>query len=555
MSTTLRIPILVLLAFCAVGCQQYSAVKEMRPDYRYQPVTPVGALILKALETKDTSPSGILAGYVDAAAEAARRLAVSPDDDSLRRDYNYAVGRVFEAIEDGKLDPWDKPLTVSGSSGSWVVDYQGDRSERRHPRNYRILPADRYTFKGTYVGQRMVKTGLGAPLVVSGRDLDFTKLDRFAQGKHIYYSVTGLISFQGRRATIRVQDPLSVEKVEFEGHRFPLAADFTAALGLALAMEDPKKLELARLLRPQKFAETARLARLQPYDPNKIPLICVHGLMDSPATWMPMINRLRNDPVIRQRYQVWFFSYPSGYPYPYSAALMREQMDAIFAAYPDHKKVVLIGHSMGGIISRTMITDSGTHIWDRIFPEPPEKLKVSSETKEILTKSLIFKHRPEVARVIFIAAPHRGSELASGWIGRIGTKLIQAPGFFLKVGQETMKVVTMDPGGMQLGRIPNSVDTLSPKSRIVRAIDELPLTPGVPFHSIMGDRGQGGNKSRTEPISSDGIVPYWSSHLDGAQSELLVPSGHSAHQNPQAIEEVIRILRLHVGVNGTRKGE
>jgi hypothetical protein len=59
----------------------------------------------------------------------------------------------------------------------------------------------------------------------------------------------------------------------------------------------------------------------------------------------------------------------------------------------------------------------------------------------------------------------------------------------------------------------------------------------------MGDRGKGGNKDHTEPVSSDGIVPYWSSHLEGAQSELIVASSHSAHQNPQAIEEVRRILK------------
>ena len=58
----------------------------------------------------------------------------------------------------------------------------------------------------------------------------------------------------------------------------------------------------------------------------------------------------------------------------------------------------------------------------------------------------------------------------------------------------------------------------------------------------MGDRGKGGNKDRTKPVSTDSFVPYWSSHLDGAQSELIVPSRHSAHQNEKAIEEVRRIL-------------
>jgi hypothetical protein len=95
--------------------------------------------------------------------------------------------------------------------------------------------------------------------------------------------------------------------------------------------------------------------------------------------------------------------------------------------------------------------------------------------------------------------------------------------------------------------MPNSVDTLSPKNRFVKAINTVPLTPGIPHHVISGDRGKGGNKDNTKPIMSDGIVPYWSSHMETAESELVVPSSHSAHQNPQAIAEVKRILQRHAG--------
>ena len=33
--------------------------------------------------------------------------------------------------------------------------------------------------------------------------------------------------------------------------------------------------------------------------------------------------------------------------------------------------------------------------------------------------------------------------------------------------------------------------------------------------------------------------------MDGVKSELVVPSGHGAHQNPKAIQEVRRILTLN----------
>jgi len=67
----------------------------------------------------------------------------------------------------------------------------------------------------------------------------------------------------------------------------------------------------------------------------------------------------------------------------------------------------------------------------------------------------------------------------------------------------------------------------------------------IPYHSIIGDRGRGDT-----PNSSDGVVPYWSSHLDGAESEQIVPSGHPAHRDPQAIAEMVRILKKHIAGKG-----
>jgi len=116
---------------------------------------------------------------------------------------------------------------------------------------------------------------------------------------------------------------------------------------MLLVEMEPEKLNLPRLLHPAKFASTTRIARLQPYDPNKIVVLFVHGLMSSPETWFPLINHLRADPKIRDNYQFWFYSYPSGYPYPYSAAILRRELDAAEKLYPMHKKMVVIGHSMG----------------------------------------------------------------------------------------------------------------------------------------------------------------------------------------------------------------
>ena len=146
--------------------------------------------------------------------------------------------------------------------------------------------------------------------------------EHFAPSR-IFYSVTVIAHFEGRRCVLEFEDPLATETVSFYGRTFPLAADFTVPLAVMLQQTDPKKHEISRVLNPEKFAHTAAIERLQPYDPNKTVVLVIHGLMDSQATWTPMINKLRGDPVIRKHYQFWFYSYPSGYPYPYSAAILR----------------------------------------------------------------------------------------------------------------------------------------------------------------------------------------------------------------------------------------
>jgi hypothetical protein len=207
--------------------------------------------------------------------------------------------------------------------------------------------------------------------------------------------------------------------------------------------------------------------------------------------------------------------------------------------------MVVIGHSMGGSISRLLITDSGRHIWDRLFTVPPERMEVTPEHKHILTESSIFTHRPEIGRVIFISAPHRGSTLASSWIGRLASLLVEMPADLVRIGQEEAQYERHSAGDQHLDRFPDSIDTLAPNNDFVLALNTVPIKSGIPYHTIAGDRGRG-----DAPNSSDGIVPYWSSHLPDAQSEKIVPSHHDAHQHPLAIEEVHRILMLHAGPSG-----
>jgi hypothetical protein len=159
----------------------------------------------------------------------------------------------------------------------------------------------------------------------------------------------------------------------------------------------------------------------------------------------------------------------------------------------------------------------------------------------LLHDSLVFNKRDEVDRAVFIATPHRGSMLAASWVGRLASRLVRLPSYVTDVRNDVSSMLVADAAGLQLNFAPNSIDTLSPNNRFVREVNNLPVAPGVPFHSIIGDRGRGDT-----PDSSDGVVAYWSSHMEGAASEKIVPANHGAHQNPEAIKEVKRILQLHL---------
>ena len=499
-------------------------------------------------EKSGKNPLARLGGYLDAADEARRKLAKEPKNTLLQSDYNFAVARVMDTLYEGKFAPWDGTVVAPSSKGPpWRLTLTPPSREKQfHPSLFEFRPSDRYDFRGKGVGERSIKEGLGAPLVVAGREVDYVKLDKFAQGKNVYYSFTALLNFRGRNADIVLLDPLSRESVVFDGRTYPLAGDFQGPLALALDELDLEKRELAGLFQPQKFAGRARLARLQPYDPGKIPVICIHGLGNSPATWAPLVEFLRGDRVIRENYQVWFYAYPSGLPYPLAAAYLREQLAEARKRYPGMRDAVVIGHSMGGMITRALITDSGNALWDLYFDKPPRALSLSDKARKMLAGMLLFKPVPGIDRVVFVSASHRGSHKAVDFWGRLGAAIVGSPVEDKQVYAEVVAQARPAARTHNRHRLPNSIDLLDPDSLFLEKINTLPTARSVPYHSLIGDRGKGGFLDHTQPQSSDGIVPYWSSHMDGAQSELVIPSGHWSHLHPLGMAEIKRILVEHL---------
>jgi hypothetical protein len=325
----------------------------------------------------------------------------------------------------------------------------------------------------------------------------------------------------GRRETIRLADVQ--EK---------LAADFAAPTAY---YPNPLLAGLAAMVRPGNYQERAGLYILEPYDPDRIPIVFIHGLLSIPQMWRPTINAIDSDPELRGHFQFWVFAYPTGNPILLSALQLRENLTRIYQLYPRTKGMILVGHSMGGLVARMQSVRSQRVLWNAVFGQNSDRLYATLPPDSLVKKTLIFDPNPHVSMIVFICVPHRGSYLATSWIGSLGVSLIRLPSTVIS----RVELVILSPLLRDIGfkRLPTGINGLSPRSPVLRSLDTLPIA--VPYYSIIGDRGRGDT-----PNSSDGVVPYWSSHLDGAQSELIVPGPHGSFALPQTIAELKRILYL-----------
>ncbi len=315
---SIRIIRLVFAAFLLAGCaEKIATVKQTSPRFGSVGTQKAELAVAErqlhdAQKLEHREPTRALGGYLASAKIASDQLNRQPGDAGARDLYDFAVARCIAVIERAPLDPWNHSLSVPGPDGEYVLTTLRHPGADRNPADYKIIPADTLAIGGTFFDKRIAVAGVGAPVVAVGNEEKSDSRKTLAS-RRLYGTATAIIRFKDHRAQIEFYEPFRTERVTLSGYTSPLAADFTAPLAVALTSERPEKIGLARLLRPEKYAHTARLTRLQDYDPNRIPVIFVHGLQDTPASWAPMINTLREDPDIRRRYQFWVFSYPSGY--------------------------------------------------------------------------------------------------------------------------------------------------------------------------------------------------------------------------------------------------
>lgn len=356
-----------------------------------------------------------------------------------------------------------------------------------------------------------------------------------------------------RECTLELVDPLRKRLVSPPPLEIPAESDVTTPLAYMWSKTDLNRYRWTGLLRPGEALGRANLMLLRPYEPGKIPVVMVHGLISSPLAWIPMINELLHDPTIQDRYQFLLYMYPTGVPIPIAAAGLRDALHHAEELYnpgnsdPAFNQMVLLGHSMGGLLSHSTVVDSEDKLWELNSYRRFEEIKGPRDVLEEIQSYLFFKPLPFVRRVVFLATPHRGSDLSRRLVGRVSSGLISEPDHISDLLAQLIKENPTAFDRRKFRRMPSSIETLEPISpstpSILRSLLMMKPSDGVVFHSIIGSlRPEGGIGQAT-----DGVVPYNSSHLEEAASELIVRSDHGVQKAPEAIQEVRRILLQHYG--------
>ena len=331
-SARIHIGVIALLA-TVTGCAPLATVRETSPRLGAQHGTSrqlqrAEQQIAAGQQLKASHPDTATGFYLAGAESATSELRRNPQNRTALRDYNFALSRVFSVIRDAPFEPWTHSLKVPApGGGEYSLTYRAIANRLWRPQDYELIPADELDVRGKFVVPRLTREGAGAALVAVRRQRAPQIPLRFAPPR-IYTAISGVARFAERKCEVQFIDPLASETVSISGRTLPLHADFTAPIALGLTREHPEKIGFAAMLNPEKFAYTERFIQVQPYDPRKIPVLFVHGLQDTPVAWVPMLNALWSDPVLRRNYQVCVFSYPSGYPIPYSALLLRRELNA-----------------------------------------------------------------------------------------------------------------------------------------------------------------------------------------------------------------------------------
>jgi pimeloyl-ACP methyl ester carboxylesterase len=471
--------------------------------------------------------------------------------------------------------------TISTASGEWDIQCRL-RGNRWQPSDF-----ERFEFVSDYKVTGLTNLyqihGLGVPLIAVRRESAQESTNDPVAAQYypasLSFPVTALLrpvskidpqtgqAFTHNQCVLELHDPLECDQTLVAGQRVPLESDFTTPLAYFLSKSEMSNMATLGLLRPGDLlnpenylsklrpgghGSTTGLYMVQPYERGKIPVLMVHGLWSTPMTWLEMFNDLRSQQEIRDRYQFWFYLYPTAQPFWQSAAMLRRDLaKAREELDPRHEEpaldeMVVIGHSMGGLVSRLQTTQSGDAFWNLVSNEPFSQIKADPETQQKLAETFYFQPNPSIRRVITIATPHHGSKLPSQTAQWFMEKLISLPSTLVSSQQKLFRDNDGAFPDRSLLRVETSIDSLAPDDPILPVMLASRRPPWVTYHNIVGVMPEQWWLAKLAK-TGDGVVSSQSAHMDDVESEITVPADHTTiHAHPAAVLEVRRILLEHL---------
>lgn len=410
--------------------------------------------------------------------------------------------------------------------------------------------------------ERYTEPGLGVPMVgiIPENKVDLLEKKYSTVGRGTVQGVTAVFEFP-KNAEHRVLIRL-IPRSRHETHKvgkveYPLACDISAPIEVYWNLTRVKEDRFLGMLKPQELRDTTGLTCIDYYNEKKIPVILTHGILSSAGTFDNLVNRLLRDSEIRNNYQFWYYNYPTGVAWTVTARQYREALAKVrreldpSGSNKNWDQMVVVGHSMGGLITHySQCTEPWKMLRNRKLGKEDmnlymdaryveEKLPFAPNKGEL---QFDYYFRPvEAARVIYLATPHRGAPMAQSGLINWLMRLVDLP---QAIVEEVINVATLQEDILlfEPSRITEwftSGSQLSPDSYSIQGLQGLTVR-NVPTHSVIGDRGRGDT-----PDSSDGVVPYWSSHIAWG-SEKIVPADHSVQDAPETADEVARILKEHL---------
>jgi pimeloyl-ACP methyl ester carboxylesterase len=482
--------------------------------------------------------------------------------------YNAGLAKCIRAAERiGNLDPRHQLQLPTPDGRGYTLSVSHHGFDWKPTEFGPLLFAEDYEVVG--LANQYRGYGLGVPLIGT-RDANAPAPKHAFYPREVSFPVTAFFRFEGslaelgarRSGRLELYNPLTVRAADVRGRAVPLETDLTTPLAYFLAHTDLDT-GVTGFLHVDKVQKRSGIYMFEPYQPGKIPVLMVHGLLSSPLTWATLFNDLRADPELRKHFQFWFYLYPSGNPYLATAADLRDTLAELRTGLDPHHadraldELVMVGHSMGGLVSRLLTAQSQGQFFRLVSTEPIDSLKARPETRVELRRVFYFERVSSVRRVIFLATPHHGSRLSPSWPGRLAARLVSLPSDFLAAAGDLAAENPKGATDIDDKHLPTSVDLLAPNAPALELLAAEARPDDVHFHSIIGVLPCGGPVARVlsgdpDGKGTDGIVPYSSAHLEGVDSELVVPTDHThVHHHALAVLEVRRILLQHLrGVVG-----